>query len=77
MMPNNKNRLLVHLAGAVVVAIAGLWAAGLTPLDAFGVDPGAPGASSTPQLKTISAKAGRRITTLTIRFRISRTGPIR
>ena len=65
-MPNNKNRPFVHLVGAFVVAIAGLWAAGHTSLDAFGVDPGAPGTSPTPQLKTISAKAGRRITTLTI-----------
>jgi type IV pilus secretin PilQ/predicted competence protein len=63
-MLNNKKRHLYHLTGALVLTVAGMWAAGLVPLDALGIDPGAPGA--TPQLKTLSAKAGRRITTLTI-----------
>jgi type IV pilus assembly protein PilQ len=65
-MANNKKRHLVHLAGVLVLAAAGLWAAGLAPLDAFGVDPGATVTGATPQLKTLSAKASRRITTLTI-----------
>jgi type IV pilus assembly protein PilQ len=65
-MANNKKRHLVHLAGVLVLAAAGLWAAGLVRLDAFGVDPGAIVRGPTPQLKTLSAKAGRRITTLTI-----------
>src|ERR1700694_5196199 len=65
-MANNKKRHLVHLAGVLVLAAAGLWAAGLAPLDAFGVDPTATVPGTTPQLKTLSAKASRRITTLTI-----------
>src|SRR5258706_961754 len=51
MMSNNKRKLLLGLTGAVVLAVAGVWAA----------DDTAP-----PQLKALSAKAGRRITTLTI-----------
>ena len=65
-MANNKKRQLVHLTGALVLAAAGLWAAGLAPLDAVGTDSGSTGASPNPQLKTLSAKAGRRITTITI-----------
>src|ERR1700730_8128655 len=65
-MANNKKRQLVHLTGALVLAAAGLWAAGLAPLDAVGTDAGSTGGTTTPQLKTLSAKAGRRITTVTI-----------
>ena len=50
-MSNNKRKLLLGLTGAFVLAVAGVWAAGDT---------------ATPQLKALSAKAGRRITTLTI-----------
>jgi type IV pilus assembly protein PilQ len=50
-MSNNKNQRVLGLAAAFVLAVAGVWAAG----DA-----------ATPQLRTLSAKAGRRITTLTI-----------
>src|SRR5437762_1666097 len=51
MMSNNKTKLLLGLTGAFVIAVAGLWAAADT---------------APPQLKTLSAKAGRRITTLII-----------
>ena len=65
-MANNKKRQLVHLTGVLVLAVAGLWAAGLAPLDAVGTDSGSTAAGPIPQLKTLSAKAGRRITTITI-----------
>jgi type IV pilus assembly protein PilQ len=65
-MANNKKRQLVHLTGVLVLAVAGLWAAGLAPLDAVGTDSRSTGAGPIPQLKTLSAKAGRRITTITI-----------
>jgi type IV pilus assembly protein PilQ len=65
-MANNKKRHLAQLAGVLVLAASGLWAAGLAPLNALGVDPAATVAATTPQLKTLSAKASRRITTLTI-----------
>ena len=61
-MPNK--RLLVK-CGLVLVMAAGLCAAGLTPVGAFGPAPDAP-PPATPQLKRISADAGRRITTVTI-----------
>src|SRR6476659_4750608 len=51
MMSNNKKKLLLGVIGAFALAVAGLWAAD----DA-----------ATPSLRTVSAKAGRRITTLTI-----------
>src|ERR1700704_5875321 len=51
MMSNNKSKLLLGLTGAFVLAVAGGWGAADT---------------ATPQLKSLSAKAGRRITTLTI-----------
>src|SRR5437016_564969 len=51
MMSNHKRKLLLGLVGGLLLAVAGVWGAG---------------GSATPQLKTISAKAGRRITTLTI-----------
>src|SRR5438093_13010103 len=50
-MSNNKSKVLLGLIGACVLAVAGVWAAGDT---------------APPQLKALSAKAGRRITTLTI-----------
>jgi type IV pilus assembly protein PilQ len=50
-MSNNKTRLQLGLIGALVLAVAGVWAAGDTAV---------------PQLRTLSAKASRRITTLTI-----------
>src|SRR3954465_6639425 len=51
MMSNNKRQLFLGLIGAVALAGVGLWAAGDTAV---------------PQLRMLSAKAGRRITTLTI-----------
>jgi type IV pilus assembly protein PilQ len=51
--------------GAVLLLVlAALWAAGLTPLDAFG--PAPEPAAATPELKAMSASAGRRITTLKV-----------
>ena len=39
-MANNFNRLAyVRTGGALLLLLAGLWAAGLTPLDAFGPPP--------------------------------------
>ena len=61
-MPNK--RLLVK-GGLALLLAAGLCAAGLTPVGAFGPAPDGPAAAS-PQLKRISADAGRRITTVTI-----------
>src|SRR5438477_10448821 len=51
MMSNNKRQTLLGLTGALVIAAAGVWAAGDT---------------AAPQLRMLSATAGRRITTLTI-----------
>src|SRR5688572_27282780 len=77
-MANNKKRqAFARLGSAIVLVFAGLWAAGLAPLDAFGL-PGAAAALSpfgpapettsppAPKLKGLSAKAGRRITTIAI-----------
>jgi type IV pilus secretin PilQ/predicted competence protein len=78
-MAKNKNRQTFARAGcAIMLVLGGLWAAGLTPLDAFGL-PGAAAAlgapfglpqaatiDAAPQLRTLSAKTGRRITTITI-----------
>ncbi len=65
-MANNTHRLaFVRLGCALLLVLAGLWATGLTPLDAFGPPPDTPAARA-PQLKELSAKAGRRITTVTI-----------
>jgi len=50
-MSNNKRQTLLGLTGVLVLAVAGVWAAGDT---------------AAPQLRALSAKAGRRITTLTI-----------
>jgi type IV pilus assembly protein PilQ len=49
----------------MALVLAGLWAAGLTPLGAFGPAPEAQTAAA-PRLKSLSADAGRRITTVTI-----------
>jgi type IV pilus secretin PilQ/predicted competence protein len=66
-MSNNKRVSLVRVIGALVVIAAGMWAAGLTPLAALGVDfSSTPASGAAAQLKTLSVKAGRRITTLTI-----------
>src|SRR4051812_4449259 len=51
MMSNNKRQVLLGVTGACVLAAVGVWAAA---------------DSATPQLRMLSAKAGRRITTLTI-----------
>ena len=65
MSKNNKQQALIRLGGALLLVLGGLWAAGLTPLDAFGPPPDATG-DTAPTLKKLSAKAGRRITTITI-----------
>jgi type IV pilus assembly protein PilQ len=65
-MANNTHRQAFgRLGSALLLVLAGLWAAGLTPLDAFGPPPET-AAARAPQLKEVSAKAGRRITTVTI-----------
>ncbi len=65
-MANNVYRLVyVRTGGALLLLLAGLWAAGLTPLDAFGPPPQRTDAA-TPRLKGMSASAGRRITTVSI-----------
>jgi len=65
-MSNNTHRqALVRLGGALLLVFAGLWASDLAPLGAAGPAPGTT-ASAAPQLKSLSAKAGRRITTVTI-----------
>ena len=58
----------VRAGGALLLLLAGLWAAGLTPLDAFGPPPGAPekAAAPAPRLKGMTSSAGRRITTISI-----------
>jgi type IV pilus assembly protein PilQ len=50
-MRSNNKRQILGVISACALAVAGVWAAGDAPA---------------PQLKTLSAKAGRRITTLTI-----------
>ena len=64
-MANKKTQTFARVGGAIVLVVGGLWAAGLTPLAAFGPAP-ATAAASAPQLKALSAKAGRRITTIRI-----------
>src|SRR5262245_50408249 len=62
----------IRTGGALLVLLAGLWAAGLTPLDAFGPPPGAETGSADKtaapptRLKGMTASAGRRITTISI-----------
>ncbi|HKY20247.1 MAG TPA: secretin N-terminal domain-containing protein, partial [Vicinamibacterales bacterium] len=64
-MLNNRFRpALVRLGSALLLALAGAWAAELAPLDAFGPAPGTTGGAA--QLTGLSVKAGRRITTVTI-----------
>ena len=73
-MANNTHRLAyIRMGGALLLLLAGLWAAGLTPLDAFGPPPlrlgeAAPetAAAPAPRLKSMSSSAGRRITTISI-----------
>jgi type IV pilus secretin PilQ/predicted competence protein len=62
----NKNHLFVRL-GSLLLVLAGLWAAGLTPLDAFAPPPAqTPAAAPAPRLKGMTSSAGRRITTVSI-----------
>ena len=66
-MANNFNRLAyVRTGGALLLLLAGLWAAGLTPLDAFGPPPPERPEAAAPRLKGMSSSAGRRITTVSI-----------
>ena len=65
MANNNKRQVFGRLGWAIVLAVGALWAAGLTPLAAFGPAPDTK-VTAAPQLKTLAAKAGRRITTITI-----------
>ena len=57
-------RVLFSRPGALLLVLCGLWAAGLTPLGAFGPAPETP--PPTPRVTGLSANAGRRITTVTI-----------
>src|SRR5918996_1062149 len=69
-MANNTKRLAyVRTGGALLLLLAGLWAAGLTghPIAAAAMGAQAPlDARTAPRLKGMSASAGRRITTLSI-----------
>jgi len=72
-MANNTHRFAyVRTGGALLLLLAGLWAAGLTPLDAFGpppgAEPGAPEKAAAPatRFKGMTSSAGRRITTISI-----------
>src|SRR5687768_2919033 len=66
-MANNFNRrAYVRAGGALLLLLAGLWAAGLTPLDAFGPPPPERPDAAAPRLKGMSSSAGRRITTVSI-----------
>ncbi len=64
-MANKKPQTFARVVGAIVLVLGGSWAAGLVPLAAFGPAPDTT-AATVPHLKTLSAKAGRRITTITI-----------
>jgi hypothetical protein len=65
-MANNvTRRACVRTGGALLLLLAGLWAAGLTPLDAFGPPPDKTDVAA-PRLKGMSSSAGRRITTVSI-----------
>ncbi len=57
-------RVLLSRPGVLCLVFCGLWAAGLTPLGAFGPAPET--APPTPRVTGLSADAGRRITTVTI-----------
>jgi type IV pilus assembly protein PilQ len=66
-MANNSYRFAnVRTGGALLLLLAGLWAAGLTPLDAFGPPPPETTDAAAPRLKGMSSSAGRRITTVSI-----------
>ena len=73
-MANNRHRFAyVRTGGALLLLLAGLWAAGLAPLDAFAPPPrpAEAGAADTsaapaPRFKGMSTSAGRRITTVSI-----------
>src|SRR5262245_11172723 len=54
-----------HRTALLLLGLAGLWAAGLTSMDAQGRPPQA-ATETLSQIKEISAKAGRRITTVSI-----------
>jgi type IV pilus secretin PilQ/predicted competence protein len=64
-MANKKPQTFARIVGAIVLVLGASWAAGLAPLAAFGPAPDT-AAANMPHLKTLSAKAGRRITTITI-----------
>ena len=66
-MANKTNRFAyVRTGGALLLLLAGLWAADLTPLGAFGPPAPETPAVPAPKLKGMSASAGRRITTVSI-----------
>src|SRR5688572_29191706 len=66
-MANNFNRrAYVRAGGALLLLMAGLWAAGLTPLDDFGRLQAERPDAAVPRLKGMSSSAGRRITTVSI-----------
>jgi type IV pilus secretin PilQ/predicted competence protein len=66
-MANNTYRhAYVRLGGALLLLLAGFWAAGITPLDAFGPPPPETTDVAAPRLKGMSSSAGRRITTVSI-----------
>ena len=66
-MSNNTHRFAyVRTGGALLLLLAGLWAAGLTPLDAFGPPPPETADAAAPRLKGMTSSAGRRITTVSI-----------
>jgi type IV pilus assembly protein PilQ len=54
------------MGGAALLLLAGSWAAGLSPLGAFGPPPPETPAAASPRLKGMSSSAGRRITTVSI-----------
>src|SRR5215213_42811 len=65
-MANNTHRFAyVRMGGAALLLLAGSWAAGLSPLGAFGPPPPETPAAA-PRLKGMSSSAGRRITTVSI-----------
>ena len=66
-MANNTHRTAyLRTGGALLLVLAGLWAAGLAPLDAFAPPPADTAAAPAPRFKGMSTSAGRRITTVSI-----------
>ena len=63
--PTHVGRVLFFRPGLLLLVLAGFWAADLAPIDAFGPAPEKADATIA-QLTGLSAKAGRRITTVTI-----------